>query len=98
MLSSPTDSMILGALSLAGAQEGLSLFSDAPSELCRLIQENPFSNYSFSLGAMEILHTVDFLGYYDSETGLLIPESLLFDEAKEQDSYYHMRFLVHPSP
>lgn len=80
--------MILVSLALAGAQEDLKLFSNAPKRITETIKNNTFESFEFIESGVVLSSDIQCSGYMNANFEMLIPD----EEAKE--NYFRLQFSI----
>lgn len=80
--------MLLAGLAMAGAQRGAWLYSDFLSRVGLQIETGSFNGFSFTDLGLEFSCRVEYRGYLDTHSGLLIPEE------KAQEREFSLLFSV----
>ena len=83
----PYDKYIVPAsLAFSGAQRGMGLFSKAPMRIAKRIKDNIFQGFRFTDAGIAFACDVEYSGYIDTMTFLMIPEE------NATETYFSLNF------
>jgi len=87
-LSSYNTQMFLASLAFAGAQNEVGLFSKVPSRIADQIDKHTFMSYHFSEAGIVFVCDIEYSGYRDPVSNVLIPE----EDAEK--NYFRLNFTL----